>query len=64
MCKRRRTKEGHDPCIANLPGVEYACCGHGVCEGYAMFINGIVLKGAFYKKQEQDNGNVSNITMP
>jgi hypothetical protein len=24
-----RTEEFHDPCIANLPGVVFACCGHG-----------------------------------
>jgi hypothetical protein len=24
----------HDPCIANLPGVRVACCGHGVAERY------------------------------
>ena len=28
---RGRTELGHDPCIANLPGVRFACCGHG-CE--------------------------------
>ena len=28
-CFRTRTPEGHDPCIANLPGVKNACCGHG-----------------------------------
>jgi hypothetical protein len=26
-----KIKEGeHDPCIANLPGTQYACCGHGL----------------------------------
>jgi hypothetical protein len=29
-CKRKPTRDGHDPCIANLPGVAFACCGHGV----------------------------------
>jgi hypothetical protein len=28
-CGRFRTAELHDPCIANLPGVQFACCGHG-----------------------------------
>lgn len=28
-CQRPRTKAGHDPCIKNLPGVSFACCGHG-----------------------------------
>lgn len=30
LCHRRPTRAGHDPCIPDLPGVEYACCGHGV----------------------------------
>lgn len=25
----------HDPCIANLPGIVFACCGHGVGERFA-----------------------------
>lgn len=29
-CGLNPTKDGHDPCIANLPGVMYACCGHGL----------------------------------
>jgi hypothetical protein len=28
-CFKHRTKDLHDPCIANLPGVLHACCGHG-----------------------------------
>ena len=28
-CQRPQTKAGHDPCIADLPGVSFACCGHG-----------------------------------
>jgi hypothetical protein len=43
----KRTREGHDPCIARLPGVRYACCGHGVHEGYIQFENGVVLRGYF-----------------
>lgn len=34
---------GHDPCIANLPGVAYACCGHGAEPGYIHFYNGRVI---------------------
>ena len=44
-CGRFRTEEGHDPCIANLPGVLAACCGHGVEEGYVKFSNGLVIRG-------------------
>lgn len=46
-CDKNPTPEGHDPCIANLPGVDFACCGHGVKDGYVKFNNGIILKGEF-----------------
>ena len=29
-CGLLATKDGHDPCISNLPDVDYACCGHGL----------------------------------
>jgi hypothetical protein len=44
---RRRTAQGHDPCIANLPGVKNACCGHGIEPGYIQFENGITIRGDF-----------------
>ena len=28
-CKQDKVEGEHDPCIANLPGVKFACCGHG-----------------------------------
>ena len=28
-CGEHFTSDGHDPCIANLPNVQNACCGHG-----------------------------------
>jgi len=46
MCKKcgmERTQDGDDPCIANLPGVLYACCGHGVWRGYLKFADGRTL---------------------
>jgi hypothetical protein len=46
-CGRKETSESHDPCIANLPGVLNACCGHGKEEGYIMFENGIIIRGNF-----------------
>jgi hypothetical protein len=46
-CKKKATKDGHDPCIANLPGVTDACCGHGRHEGYLIFENGTVIRGFF-----------------
>ncbi len=47
LCRQRRTKDGHDPCIANLPGVDFACCGHGVGEAYVKLADGRVLRGEF-----------------
>lgn len=46
-CNRPRTATGQDPCIAGLPGVEFACCGHGEWPGYVMFKDGRVLRGFF-----------------
>lgn len=35
-----------DPCFGTLPGVDNACCGHGVAEeSYIRFTNGVVIKG-------------------
>ena len=48
QCHKMETKEGHDPCIANLPGVEHACCGHGTSrEAYVKFTDGKVIRGEF-----------------
>lgn len=33
---------GHDPCIAELPGVLSACCGHGRSEPYVQFPGPVV----------------------
>lgn len=46
-CGKVPTEKGHDPCIANLPGVIGGCCGHGVTEGYIRFENGVVIRGEF-----------------
>lgn len=46
-CGEFRTEDGHDPCIKNLPGVKFACCGHGKKDGYIYFENGIVVNGDF-----------------
>ncbi len=40
-CKQAKVIGCHDPCIANLPGVKYACCGHGEGPGYISFDNGL-----------------------
>ena len=39
--------DGCDGCIGRLPGVLFACCGHGKRQGYVMFSNGLVLRGRF-----------------
>ena len=33
----RLADRGQDHCIAKLPDVKYACCGHGAHEGYVSF---------------------------
>lgn len=47
LCGEMPTPEGHDPCIANLPGVTAACCGHGVEPGYVTFETGHRIRGEF-----------------
>lgn len=47
VCGLLRGKEGHDPCLGTLPGVEFACCGHGHKEGYIAFTNGRTIRGWF-----------------
>jgi len=49
-CHRRPTKDGHDPCIANIKGALGACCGHGIREGYIRLEpgeDGLVVRGDF-----------------
>jgi hypothetical protein len=39
-CEKNTTLDGHDPCIANLPNVQFACCGHGIQgDAYIKFEN-------------------------
>jgi hypothetical protein len=45
-CDECRTPAGHDPCIADLGGVAYACCGHGDRkEAYVATVNGRSFRG-------------------
>lgn len=44
-------KNEQDYCIANLPGVKNACCGHGVHKGYIQFENGVMIEGKFKIKK-------------
>lgn len=39
-CGRTITRGEPDPCLGTLPGVDYACCGHGEGEGYICFTPG------------------------
>lgn len=40
-CGEHATAKGHDACIANLPGVMNACCGHGdPIDAYVQFRDG------------------------
>lgn len=39
-CGRSPTPEGHDACLGYLPGVESACCGHGITEGRIAYKDG------------------------
>ena len=44
-CGEKSAANGHDSCIANLPGVKYACCGHGVKgDAYLMLENNRVIR--------------------
>lgn len=43
-CQQERTPERHDPCLGTLPGVAFACCGHGRVDGYIYFENGITIR--------------------
>lgn len=45
-CGVSNTSAGHDPCIANLPRVQNACCGHGdTAAAYVKFNDGQRLGG-------------------
>jgi hypothetical protein len=54
-CGKLPTKEGHDACLGNLPGVIDACCGHGVKEAYINFENGVTIRGSLVTEFVQAN---------
>ncbi len=46
-CGERKTKDDHDHCIANLKGVDNACCGHGCDDdAYIQYSGGLILRGS------------------
>ena len=56
-CGKEPTLEGHDACLGELPGVKFACCGHGK-EGYVVFENGVVIKGYFEVDFREDKSEL------
>ena len=54
-CGQLPNVDGHDHCIARLPGVKNACCGHGTGEGYIEFENGITIRGLFIVTNENES---------
>jgi len=45
-CGKSFGEDDHDPCLANLPGVANACCGHGESSlSYIQFTNGVSVSG-------------------
>ena len=44
LCGMVRLPEGEDPCLGHLPGVAYACCGHGLERGYILFENDVCVR--------------------
>lgn len=46
LCNQSPRDDQHDPCIANLPGVRFACCGHGRKEtAYILFEDEECIRG-------------------
>jgi len=43
-CGRLPLKTGEDACLGHLPGVKFACCGHGKTTGYLVFENDAIIK--------------------
>lgn len=42
-CKAPVQKGDPDPCLGNLPGVAFACCGHRKDRGYIVFEDGTAI---------------------
>jgi hypothetical protein len=52
-CGLKPTKEGYDGCLGKLPGVIYACCGHGIeSRAYIKWKDGVVTYFSYLKKAE------------
>jgi hypothetical protein len=57
-CGQYATRKGHDPCLADLPHVVSACCGHGHRFAYATLSNGFCLVGKALKIYLQKVGRL------
>ena len=45
-CSEKPTEDDHDSCIANLPNVFNACCGHGLeTDAYVQFKDHSIIRG-------------------
>ena len=45
--------DGPDPCMGRLPGVEHACCGHGVEPCYVVWEHGVRPDGQRLEAQRE-----------
>lgn len=52
VCGLDGAKDQPDPCLGCLPGVAFACCGHGYTNGYIAFENGVTIRA---RKMDIDN---------
>lgn len=43
-----------DGCLGRLPGVKFACCGHGKRPGYILFENGVSIRILAVTKSAKD----------
>ena len=51
-CGLKAELEGPDPCLGMLPGVKYACCGHGIPgQDYVLLDNGERVDIEEYKRR-------------
>jgi hypothetical protein len=63
-CGLKRGADGYDPCIGYLPGVDYACCGHGGRRhdggigGYIKFKDGKIIRWSKLTQTPFGNGTL------
>lgn len=53
-CKQMCDADAPDPCLGWVPGVEYACCGHGEKLGYFKLCDGATIYGVSSVKDLAD----------